>query len=84
MGRNKKEAFVFTLIMCALMVLGMSIYNVILQKGWSAEVLGHLVIGYLPAFIVALVLDVFVVGKIAKGIVHRIVKPADPMSKESC
>ncbi|WP_251038505.1 DUF2798 domain-containing protein [Paenibacillus albidus] len=54
MGRNKKEAFVFTLIMCALMVLGMSIYNVILQKGWSAEGLQHVVAGYLPAFIVAL------------------------------
>lgn len=67
MGRNKKEAFLFTFIMCFLMVLGMSIYNVALMEGWSGTLVKDVIVGYLPAFIVALILDVFVVGKVAKG-----------------
>lgn len=81
MGRNKKEAMLFTFIMCALMVLGMSIYNVVLLEGWSGSVFKEVVIGYLPAFIVAFILDVFVVGKVAKGIAHKLVKDNDPMIK---
>lgn len=81
MGRNKKEAFLFTFIMCALMVLGMSIYNVVLMEGWSGTVIKDVVFGYLPAFIVALILDVFVVGKVAKGIANKLVNKNDPMIK---
>ncbi|ULO05818.1 DUF2798 domain-containing protein [Paenibacillus sp. 19GGS1-52] len=82
MGRNKRERFIFTLIMCALMVLGMCIYNVILLEGWSGTWIQHVIIGYLPAFIVALILDVFVVGKVAKGIASKLTKAADPMIKK--
>lgn len=82
MGRNKKEAILFTFIMCALMVLGMSIYNVVLMEGWSGSVIKDVLIGYLPAFIVAFILDVFVVGKVAKGIAYKLVKDNDPMIKK--
>lgn len=82
MGRNKKEALLFTFIMCALMVLGMSIYNVALMEGWSSTLVKGVVIGYVPAFIVAFILDVFVVGKVAKGIAHKLVKENDPMIKK--
>ncbi|OMD85202.1 MULTISPECIES: DUF2798 domain-containing protein [Paenibacillus] len=82
MGRNKKEAFLFTFIMCFLMVLGMSIYNVALMEGWSGTIVKDVIVGYLPAFIVALILDVFVVGKVAKGIAHKLVKENDPMIKK--
>ncbi len=81
MGRNKKESFIFTLIMCVLMVLGMSIYNLLLLNGFSNSFFKDLVIGYVPAFLVALVLDVFVVGKLAKSVAHKFIKPADPMFK---
>ncbi|ASA20804.1 DUF2798 domain-containing protein [Paenibacillus donghaensis] len=82
MGRNKREGFIFTLIMCALMVLGMSIYNTLLMEGWSTAVVQKVIIGYLPAFIVALILDVYVVGKVAKGIVRKLTKESDPMIKK--
>jgi hypothetical protein len=82
MGRNKKEALLFTFIMCALMVLGMSIYNVALMEGWSGMLVKNVVIGYVPAFIVAFILDVFVVGKVAKGIALKLVKEKDPMIKK--
>lgn len=70
--------------MCALMVLGMSIYNVALMEGWSGTLVKDVIIGYVPAFVVAFILDVFVVGKVAKGIAHKLVKENDPMIKKSC
>lgn len=82
MGKNKKEALLFTFIMCALMVLGMSIYNVALKEGWSGTLVKDVIIGYVPAFVVAFILDVFVVGKVAKGIAHKLVKENDPMIKK--
>ncbi|MDH6370429.1 sterol desaturase/sphingolipid hydroxylase (fatty acid hydroxylase superfamily) [Paenibacillus sp. PastF-3] len=82
MGRNKKEALLFTFIMCALMVLGMSIYNVALMEGWSGTLVKDVIIGYIPAFVIAFILDVFVVGKVAKGIAYKLVKENDPMIKK--
>jgi hypothetical protein len=79
MGRNKKEAFIFTSIMCVFMVLIMSFYNVILINGFSNTLLKEVAVGFFPALVVALILDVFVVGKIAKGLAHRILKESSPL-----
>lgn len=82
MGKNKKESLIFTTIMCALMVLGMTVYNVLLIEGFTAGAFKTMAIGYVPAFAVALLLDLFVVGVIAKGIAGRIVKPGSPMIRK--
>lgn len=82
MGRNKKEAFVFTAIMCFFMVLVMSFYNVALVGGFSGTLVRDALGGFLPALAVALVLDVFVVGKIAKGLAGKLLKPTDPLVKK--
>lgn len=82
MGRNPKEAFVFTSIMCTLMVLVMSFYNVFLVKGWTSSLWTEAMIGFLPALAVALILDVFVVGRLAKGLANRLIGPSAPMVKK--
>lgn len=82
MGKNKKESLIFTTIMCALMVLGMTVYNVLLLKGFTGEAFKTMAIGYVPAFAVALILDIFVVGAIAKSIAGRLVKPGSPMIRK--
>ena len=82
MGKNKKEKFVFTLMMCALMVFIMSAYNIFLLEGFSNNFLKDLLIGFLPGFCVALFLDVFVVGKIAKSLHSKIVKEDDALIKK--
>ena len=82
MGKNKKENLIFTTMMCALMVLGMTIYNVLLMQGFAWEALRMMAIGYLPAFVVALVLDIFIVGPLAKKIAGRLVKPCVPMIRK--
>lgn len=81
MGKNKKEAFIFTLMMCFGMVLGMTTYNIILIEGFTTNVFPALIAGFLPGFIVALVLDIFVVGKFAKYMASKLVKDSDPMIK---
>ncbi|MDF9842823.1 MULTISPECIES: DUF2798 domain-containing protein [unclassified Paenibacillus] len=82
MGRNKKEALVFTSMMCFMMVVGMSFYNVLLFNGANSEVFIQVAIGLLPALVVALFLDIVVVSRIAKGLAFKIVKPSDPMIKK--
>lgn len=71
MPRNFKEAIFFTLPMCSMMALGMSIWNLYLLCRVS---LGNLVAGYLPAFITALLLDVLLVGALVKGLFFHFLK----------
>lgn len=69
MPTSKKEGIFFTILMCSLMVLGMSTYNLILHNSFSFMAL---LIGFFPGFIVALFLDVFVVGKVAKALARKL------------
>lgn len=65
MPTNKKEGIIFTLCMCSMMVLGMSCYNLVLHGELTLQ---GLVFGFVPGFITALILDVLIVGRIAKKI----------------
>ena len=69
MPTNKKEGIIFTTIMCSMMVLGMSLYNLQLHDNLA---LMPLLAGLVPGFVVAFVLDVFIVGVIAKKIAFRL------------
>lgn len=82
MGKNKKEQLVFTTLTCACMVLGMSIYNVLLLNGFSSSVFADVAVGFIPAFVVGLILDIFVVGKVSKFAVMKVVKEGDPLIKK--
>ena len=69
MPRNKKEGMIFTVLMCGLMVLGMSLYNLAIHGALTASALFG---GFPLGFIVAFILDVFVVGVVAKKIAVRL------------
>lgn len=79
MPQNKRESLIYTVIMCAFMVLWMSIYNVSLQYGtFSLEAVIAGWIGFPIAYVFAMCCDWFVVSKLAKGIAFRyLVKPED-------
>ncbi len=66
MGETKVQKKVFTLMMCFGMVLGMTTYNIILHNGLTTDVFSHLLkeIGFV--FIIAFILDNFIVGPFAK------------------
>lgn len=71
MPRNFKEEAVFTAIMAGLMVFVMVCYNVVLvqgfTKGWFLASLADYPLGLL----VAIILDMLVVGPIAKGLAFK-------------
>ena len=75
MGQTKFQKFIFTLIMCFFMVLGMTTYNIILNEGFHSNLLNNLLKDFWLGFIVALLLDIFIVGKLAKPLAFKIVKP---------
>ena len=75
MGQTKLQKFIFTLMMCFCMVLGMTIYNMILNEGFHSNLLNNLLKDFWLGFIVALLLDIFIVEKLAKPLAFKIVKP---------
>lgn len=71
MPRNLKEEIVFTAIMAGLMVLVMTGYNVAMAQGLSNELPMAILSGYPLGLIVAIILDLLIVGPIAKGLAFK-------------
>ena len=74
MPRNFKEALLFTILMCGMMVYVMSLWNLLILD-WTGVVpfaWGHFFQGYLPGFVVAFLLDMILVGPLAKTIAFAI------------
>ncbi|CAM2362820.1 hypothetical protein [Listeria seeligeri] len=65
MYSNTKEKVVFTFIMCSLMILCMSSYNIFLENGINSEAFVIVLKAFVPFVLVGFLLDFFVVGKIA-------------------
>lgn len=63
MPRNFKEGMVFTSLMCSMMVIGMSSWNLWLSGHFSVS---HIAIGFIPGFIVAVLADLLIAARIAK------------------
>lgn len=73
MPTNKRESLIFTIIMCGLMVFGMSVYNVARVHGWELNlgIIAEAWIGFPPAYVVAMLLDVFIASRFAKWFAFR-------------
>lgn len=71
--RSLKESLIFTNLMCSMMVLAMSCWNLFVAGHFSWS---HVFLGFLPGFLVAFLLDWYIVGPIAKkAAVHYIIQP---------
>ena len=77
MPQNKRESFIYTVIMCFTMVLWMSIYNVTLHTGtFNTQVIKDARLGFPIAYVFAACMDWFVVSGLAKGFAFKyLVKP---------
>lgn len=84
MPQNKRESLIYTVMMCFVMVLWMSIYNVALQYGrLDLEVIAAGWLGFPIAYAFGMCCDWFIASKIAKGVAFRyLVKPQDPAMKK--
>ncbi|WDT65618.1 DUF2798 domain-containing protein [Companilactobacillus crustorum] len=71
MPHNLKEEIVFTAIMAGLMVLVMTGYNVAMAQGLSNELPMAILSAYPLGLGVAIVLDLLIVGPIAKGLAFK-------------
>ncbi|VDG20144.1 hypothetical protein MUDAN_BIHEEGNE_01765 [Lactiplantibacillus mudanjiangensis] len=71
MPRNWKEEVVFTAIMAGLMVFVMTAYNVTMAQGFSNGLILAILSGYPLGLLVAIILDMLVVGPIAKGLAFK-------------
>lgn len=84
MPHNKRESLIYTVIMCFVMVLWMSVYNVSLHSGGlSAESIRAGWLGFPAAYIFAMCCDWFFVSRLAKGFAFRfLVRPdGHPLKK---
>ena len=84
MPQNKRESLIYTVMMCFVMVLWMSFYNVALQQGrFTFETLAAGWLGFPFAYVVGMCCDWFVASRIAKGVAFRfLVKPQDSVLKK--
>ena len=75
MGKTRMQRKIFTIMMCFGMVFGMTAYNIILHDGFSHKVFNLIFkeIGFV--FIIAFILDNFLVGPFAKKQVFSRVTP---------
>lgn len=63
MPKHKRESLIYTVMMCFVMVLWMSVYNVTLHMGqFGVETLKEAWLGFPVAYIFAMVFDWFVVS----------------------
>lgn len=85
MPKNKRESLIYTVMMCFLMVLWMSIYNVTVHTGGlSLDVFQSAWLGFPFAYIAAMILDIFIVSGPAKKVAFRfLVKPESSNLKKS-
>jgi hypothetical protein len=82
MPKNKKESFVFTIMMCSMMVLVMSAYNALRIHGQSHMFFKSVLIGFPLGFAVAFLADWFVVGPLAKKIAFMFIQKEDTLRKK--
>ena len=72
MPQNKRESIIFTVMMCFVMVLIMSIYNVALHMGeFSINTIKQAWIGFPIAYIFALCCDMLFVSRNAKNFAFK-------------
>ena len=78
MPKNKFQDFIFTVIMASVMVYGMVVYNVALNTGGVSGQTFLSALHELPIMIpVAFVLEFFIVGKLARYLAFKVMKPTD-------
>lgn len=78
MPQNKRESLIYTVLMCFVMVLWMSVYNVSLHHGaLNMESISSGWLGFPIAYVFAMCMDWFVVSHLAKKIAFTKLVKAD-------
>lgn len=73
MPQNRKESFIYTVLMCAFMVFFMSVYNIARMDGISWMTIKSAWLGFPIAYIVGILCDWFIVSGPAKKLAFKMV-----------
>ncbi len=83
MGSNRLENFIFSLMVCIFMVIGMTGYNAFLSAGLNHNYLStYLSLRFIILLAIAFAIDWFIVSPIVKTIVKKLTKPSDPFLRK--
>lgn len=84
MPQNKRESLIYTVMMCFVMVLWMSVYNVSLQRGgFGPDAVAEGWLGFPVAYLFAICCDWFAASRVAKYVAFRwLVRPEDGTLKK--
>lgn len=83
MGKNKYENFVFSIMICFLMVLGMTLYNAFLHSAGQVDLLSAVASAkFVMIFAIAFVIDWFIVAPLVKKIVTKLTDETTPFIKK--
>ena len=78
MPKNKFQEVIFTIIMAAIMVYGMVVYNIALNTGTVDGTTFIAALHELPIMVpVAFILEFFIVGRLARLLAFTVMKPTD-------
>ena len=78
MPKTLPERIFFTIVMAAIMVYGMIVYNVALNTGGVTNATFVMALHEMPIMVpVAFVLEFFIVGKLAAALAFRVMRPDD-------
>lgn len=79
---NAKENLIFTIMMVFIMALVMTAYNVFLHNGLSLDSLMKAWTLFPLTYMVAFLIEKFIVGGIAFGLIKKFIKHEDPIIKK--
>lgn len=85
MPQNKRESLIYTVLMCFVMVYGMSVYNIALHGmgGLSLSAFSQAWMGLPLAYVIALLLDLLVASRLVKYVAFaKLLHPQDPVWKK--
>ncbi|OFI45775.1 DUF2798 domain-containing protein [Floricoccus penangensis] len=76
---NKKESLIYTSLMCFFMVYIMSVYNIVLEIGFSSQAFIGAWVSLPLALVVGFICDVYLVSPNAKGLAFKFIKEDSPL-----
>jgi len=82
MPTNKREELLFTILMCAIMVFVMTVYNEMRIFGVTRNLIAESWLGFPLAFIVGMCLDWFIVSHFASFMRKKFTKEDSPAIKQ--
>lgn len=82
MPLNRKEQFVYTILMVIFMAIIMTFYNMVLNQGFSIDSVKNTWLAFPLTFIIAFICEWFIVGRFGMALLYKILNENDSNRKK--